>query len=71
MQPEFVNERRKQLQKYLDELLAIPEIACYQARACTPASIRSFPSSTCGGSRRVCVCVGGGGFLEHGIRMRD
>lgn len=30
MKPEFVNERRKHLQRYLDEALALPDIACFQ-----------------------------------------
>ncbi len=29
MEPEFVSERRKQLQKYLDEVMTVPEIASY------------------------------------------
>ena len=29
MQPEFVNERRKQLQRYLDDALSVPEIASF------------------------------------------
>jgi hypothetical protein len=30
MKPEFVNARRKQLQRYLDEILSIPDIARFQ-----------------------------------------
>ena len=45
MQAEFVNERRKQLQRYLDELLAIPEIACYQAGPPPPSLLFSLPFS--------------------------
>ena len=30
MQPDFVNERRKQLQRYLDDALSVPEIAATQ-----------------------------------------
>ena len=29
MQPEFVNERRKQLQRYLDDALSVPDIAAF------------------------------------------